>query len=105
VKILNTVNRGKIFALLAWPTLLHDHGIGAFKKSFNRSSAVQPQQARKGFQRGRLARAVGAQHRDQLAFLDGERNSFQSVYGAVVDVNVLNLEHLPPTFRAPSKLL
>ena len=49
-------------------------------------------QARDRPQRGGLARAVGADHRDDLALVHGQRDALQRLDVAVVGVDVLDLE-------------
>src|SRR6185295_9986880 len=44
-------------------------------------------------QRGGLAGAVGADQRDDLALLDGERHAAQRVDAAVADLEVADLQH------------
>ena len=54
--------------------------------------AVRVDRPRDRPQRGRLARAVGAEDDDHLAVLDAERDSVQHAYGAVATAQVRDLE-------------
>ncbi len=61
-------------------------------------SAARPQQSAHRVQHRRLARAVGADERDDLAVIDGQRDATQGLDVAVVGVQVGDLEqrHVRP---------
>ena len=69
--------------------------------------AARPQQPADGVQRGRLAGAVGADERDDLALVDGQGDALQGVDVAVVGVEVGDLEqrHGQASVRAGSRRL
>ena len=60
------------------------------------TAAARPEETRKGFQRGRFTGAVGAQQSNELAALDRERDASEGVDRLIVDVQVVNLEHVRP---------
>ncbi len=67
-------------------------------------AAARPEQTGESFQRRRLARAVAAEQRDQLAPRDAEGHAFERVNRVVVDVDGVNVEHFSTNRRFPDKL-
>jgi hypothetical protein len=57
----------------------------------NRSLAW-PQQAARGFEQGTLARPIGSDQSDNLSFIDGEGDSFESVDLSIIGMHIFGFE-------------
>ena len=74
-----------------------------FSPSKTDVAGARRRQARDRAQRRRLAGAVGADQRDALALLDGQRDALERLDVAVVGVDVVDLEHRHQLTTASSR--